>query len=873
MSGSIRPLFNVVEVRRALTILAESKSVFEVRALEARLSSERRTGIVSGYFDNVPECLKQLSQLTSARGIYVTLNPLDPALLARRANRLDYVGKDGTTSDQHVLTRHWLLIDVDADRPSGISATDAEKESAHVKSREIYRYLRDCGWPDPVVCDSGNGFHMLFRVKLLSADERLIERLLAALANYFDGNGVKIDRSVHNPARIVRLYGTLAAKGDDTKDRPHRLSKIITRRSLVALTKEESIQKVLADLEALVTPKTNEHHGNANRNSKPDKAQIREMLRFIPKRPGHPDWIKIVASVGDALPDEDAIELLKEWSPEEKEGEYADKLQHRLKDVTVGTLIYLAKQHGWKRPEKTYPSRNAEAARELQGDIAAAQIDVQSSDAAHEEKRNDLTSLTSLDTANYPAPIEEAAFHGLAGDFVKRVLPHTEADPAALLIQFLIAFGNVIGRDPHAIADASRHGGNLFAVFTGETSKSRKGTSWKHVLKLFAHVAGQWRRNCSATGLSTGEGLIWAVRDPIEKMENGETVVADPGVQDKRLLVVEEEFSKVLEVADREKNTLSAVLRSAWDGDDVLRIMTKTSPARATHAHISINGHITREELRRKLTETASANGFGNRFLWPAVRRSKVLPEGGGSYDITDVVEWLKEAVAFARGVGELKRDEAARKLWAQVYPELSAGKTGLLGAITARAEAQVLRLSGLYALLDCSKVVRVEHLKAALAVWKYCEDSARWIFETKTGNWRADRILTALKVAGEKGKTKEQIRRDEFNGHITSFELDEALRLLFHSRLADRKEEHTGGRRAERWSARPEVGEKSEQREESHTDTSLTSLNSQPWASENASSTTPDAAPIASRPSELTKPTSSTSVSHHEDPEGETLI
>src|SRR5262245_59262220 len=133
MSVSIRRLFDVDEVRRALTILVEPKSVFEVRALEAQLSSERRTGIVSGYFDNVEDCVKQLSRLTSARGIYVTLNPLDPALLARRANRLDYVGKDGTTSDQHVLTRRWLLIDVDVDRPSGISAADAEKESAYAK--------------------------------------------------------------------------------------------------------------------------------------------------------------------------------------------------------------------------------------------------------------------------------------------------------------------------------------------------------------------------------------------------------------------------------------------------------------------------------------------------------------------------------------------------------------------------------------------------------------------------------------------------------------------------------------------------------------------------------------------------------------------
>ena len=111
---------------------------------------------------------------------------------------------------------------------------------------------------------------------------------------------------------------------------------------------------------------------SAKPDSKPDKTQICEMLALIPKRPDYADWIKIVAAVGDVLPDEDAIEVLCEWSPEEKPGEYDEKLRHRLENVTVGTLIYLAEQYGWKGPKNPYPSCNAEAARELQKDIAAA---------------------------------------------------------------------------------------------------------------------------------------------------------------------------------------------------------------------------------------------------------------------------------------------------------------------------------------------------------------------------------------------------------------------------------------------------------------------------------------------------------------------
>jgi hypothetical protein len=488
MSDSIRPLFNVAEVRRALTILVESKSVFEVRALDARLSGERRTGIVSGYFDNVEEYLKQLSRLTSARGIYVTLNPLDPALLARRANRLDYVGKDGTTSDQYVLTRRWLLIDVDADRPSGISATDAEKEAAHVKAREIYQYLKDWSWPEPVVCDSGNGFHLLFRVKLPSADERLIERLLSALANYFDSNGVKIDRAVHNPARIVRLYGTLAAKGDNTKDRPHRLSKIITRRSLVVLTKEESLQNVLADLGAPLTPKVSERQRIADRNGKPDKAEIREMLRFIPKRPHYPDWIKVVAAVFDALPEADAIELLKEWSPEEQEGEYEDKLRHPLENVHIGTLIYVAKQHGYtqrKGEKPSYTTRGSEFARELQEEIKNVQ-------AAQGEKPK-LESPEPTQAQPFPLHCLPPVCEAIARAACKtvRVL---ESLPGCCVLGVQSA---AIGAGLQVRSSANRDTrGNLYILSSAE-SGSGKSETFRHLAKPFfefeEELVERWR--------------------------------------------------------------------------------------------------------------------------------------------------------------------------------------------------------------------------------------------------------------------------------------------------------------------------------------------------------------------------------------------
>jgi len=150
-------------------------------------------------------------------------------------------------------------------------------------------------------------------------------------------------------------------------------------------------------------------------------------------------------------------------------------------------------------------------------------------------------------------------------------------------------------------------------------------------------IEPEWAGKRIQGGLSSGEGLIWVVRDPIEKHEpiredkritDYQMAVIDPGVSDKRLFVIEPELAATLKTMTREGSTLSATIRQAWDTGD-LRVLTKNSPAQASGAHVSIVGHITRDELLRFSTSTDTANGFANRFLWVCSRRSKLLPEGG----------------------------------------------------------------------------------------------------------------------------------------------------------------------------------------------------------------------------------------------------
>jgi hypothetical protein len=384
--------------------------------------------------------------------------------------------------------------------------------------------------------------------------------------------------------------------------------------------------------------------------------------------------------------------------------------------------------------------------------------------------------------------LHEDALYGIAGEIVRAIDPYTEAHQVATLVNFLVGFGNCINATAHAIVQHDRHPGNLFAVFVGASSKGRKGLGWSTPRHLFAQVDPDWSKARIKTGLSSGEGLIYNVRDEVWKEEpvkekgrvvDYQLVKVDSGESDKRLFLIEPEFASTLTVMTREGNTLSAVIRQAWD-TGALSPLTRNSPIKATGAHISIVGHITKDELLARLDDTSKANGFANRFWWFLIRRSKELPDGEPIPDdlLTSFVERLTTLITYARSTLQVKRDPEARSLWHQIYHKLSGEKPGLLGAVLARAEAQVLRVSMLYALLDKSDVIGVEHLKAALALWKYAEESALLIFGQRLGDPTADRILEALRNAGPSGLSDTDIY-ELFGRNKSANERARALNLL----------------------------------------------------------------------------------------------
>lgn len=604
---------------------------------------------------------------------------------------------------------------------------------------------RDFPLKPSIAVETGGGYHLYWVLRKPSTKEEVprIENYLDRLASFWGG-----DQGATDASRILRVPGTLNVKPE--YDPPRRV---------VIMKLDSSLEYALSDFDFLPEMQT--------------RAEVASTAQLLP---GWQDG-------------------LLEGVPAGERNVRATQLAGRLFGMGHSEQEVLFFLSSWNQ-------RNVPPLEDKE--IAAV---VKSIGDTHKRKHPGNGKHLLRTPPSWPPPLAQEAFHGLAGDFVKIIEPQTEADPVALLIQFLTVTGNIVGSKPHFRVEADTHYLKIFSVLVGESAKGRKGTSWNHIKNIFGQIDQPWREKRIMSGLSSGEGLIWQVRDEIIKREplrekgrfTGEyqEYVDDQGEEDKRLLVIEPEFAGTLRVIGRDGNILSPIIRQAWD-DGNLRVLTKTSPAKSTGAHVSIIGHITRDELKRYLDRTEIGNGFANRFIWVCVKRSKSLPEGGQTVDLAPIEKGIKEVIEFGRGAGEITKDSQATELWAEVYPELSEGKPGLFGAVTSRAEAQVMRLACLYAVLDISPKVRQEHLLAALAIWDYSEASAKYIFGDSTGDPIADRIYQAIKNSPSGLSLSEMhdlFQRNENKGKIQS-----ALNLLERFGGVQRISRNTGGRPVEVW-------------------------------------------------------------------------
>lgn len=394
-----------------------------------------------------------------------------------------------------------------------------------------------------------------------------------------------------------------------------------------------------------------------------------------------------------------------------------------------------------------------------------------------------------------PPAADPRMFAGLLGEIVAAAAPTTEADPVGIFATLLAGAGVLIGDGPHLMIADTRHPLLVWPLVFGRTGAGRKGetaASASRVLRATNHGFAA----LSASGLSSGEGLIERIRDVADENDAG-------GCEDKRLFVIESEFAVVMARAKREGSTLAAVLRDAWEGK-ALQVMNKRS-VRASSSHVAVVGHITPFEFRMRLADAEMAGGTFNRFLPVYVERSQALalPEGMSDSVVRALAQRLDKAITQAKGLGPIGLTPAARERWeGSLYPEFGAddGDDFAWTEFTRRAAPYCRRIAALHAAMDGRRAVSADDLEAAGALVRYAIGSAKFVLDRTVRDPRMDRLVRALDSAPE-GLTRTEVSR-LFSGNRSAEELDRLLTDLVETGEYEVFEEPTGGRPAQRYRA-----------------------------------------------------------------------
>ncbi|MET0994743.1 MAG: DUF3987 domain-containing protein, partial [Mycobacterium sp.] len=393
--------------------------------------------------------------------------------------------------------------------------------------------------------------------------------------------------------------------------------------------------------------------------------------------------------------------------------------------------------------------------------------------------------------------LSDAALHGAAGKTVNLVAPHTEADPAAILVQLLATFGATLGPEPHFVAGNDRHQAIIHPLVVGRTNDGANGTSLS-VVEAIRRRALPWFDEFTTSGLSTAEGLIELVRDPSGDPNDKDY---DPGVADKRLLVKESEYKSVLVRSRREGNTLGQTLREAFDCRTLRTLARKHNKLTATAPHIVVIGHVTPREFRNTIEDSDLSGGSVNRLLICASRRSRLHSRLGNLPEkvLTAAAKLFEDAYRSAVQRGELKFTDQFWRVWDCAYRELNRDRPDSRATdATARAVTMVLRLSLLYALIDRKDAIDAEHLDAALALWAYAEHSAKWLFSThelEVQGESAGGLANFILEGGEAGRTRTEISRDYFKRNKSAEEINAELVPLVHDGVVIEIKDETGPR------------------------------------------------------------------------------
>lgn len=406
--------------------------------------------------------------------------------------------------------------------------------------------------------------------------------------------------------------------------------------------------------------------------------------------------------------------------------------------------------------------------------------------AKSEEKAAENDDCDSELVHDFPV-FNRSEFYGPLGELAMLAADGTEIDPVAVYFQSITAFAAYIGQAKHFYIGEDRHESRFFTAIVGNSSRARKGTSFKPVERAIRKVEDTYNKASKSLlaksplvikngGLSSAEGLIYAVRDESDQVTGKEMKPLWEGVDDKRLLIVEGELGSVFKVCQREGNTLSPLLRVAWDGG-TLSPMTKNSRLTATNPHVNIIGHITNYELKSLLSGNDIYNGLVNRMLWACVRRTGKIPfpKRMDQSKLLNIAIRISQAILKTESADadEIRMSDEAREFWGKLYQELSADLPGVLGAATSRNEALASRLALLFCVLDGEQTISLSHIKAADAVVSFSMASCRYLFTVPSSEAPdSQKLLAAL----SKGPLTQTEISKLFNNHKSRTELASLL-------------------------------------------------------------------------------------------------
>ncbi|HAI96059.1 MAG: hypothetical protein CL866_02890 [Cycloclasticus sp.] len=512
--------------------------------------------------------------------------------------------------------------------------------------------------------------------------------------------------------------------------------------------------------------------------------RIRHAIAYIPTD-DRDTWLQVGMALHSTESGDQAYGLWNEWAGQSDKFDLAD--QRRVWDsfkpggVTLGSLFALAKNNGWIPP--------------TQSNTNEPPIEAYITD---QTANNHSPALTEVDSEllNPPPELDPIALHGILKEACEVSTRFSEASKVAVAANILSTFSAIVGRTAYQhIGDGICHARPYF-LLTGKTGKARKGTSEYTPKRLFDAVETMLGDDYTPAkrhegGLSTGEGLGWTIRDDTLD-EDGE--VTEAGVKDKRLYISEAEFAGTMAAASREKNNLSATIRTAWDGKTISPLV-KNAKWCTTNPHIVITGHITSAELLDRMSDVDAQSGFMNRFVILHIVRPKLvpLPKRTPDADVQRIAAHFAEAVIFARGNDEqakngleVKLSPEAIKYWCVRYKALTKEENGLAGVLLVRTEVYCRMFAMIFALLDKSATIEVAHIKAALGWIKYWRDSVRYIFQTLAAKAEASKMNETAKSVYEFISSNPKCTRTELTSHfknkLNSSEITQGLNYLMNA-------------------------------------------------------------------------------------------